>query len=636
MVRRIKREIALLHLRGPAGALDLVTVYLPTGTRAISERIAMLQRLGLHLQDRQKVPAIIAGVFNYVVAERHCVNKDAGAFRGDGDLLDESAFQEKPAMQHGLQDMYQAHFTCDSSQARPRIDRIYTNMHLVDQLHRHCSSAALQWCENLSCHRHLAFSRRRSARRSGSTIPLPTAPMDDPDWLPRARREYAALLAADQRAMQPLGRLLLMKEAMRQVTTTMNAMSQAAAAVTTEDKLGWAMSFLRAADEVNLPRTSARAQAHALLAALADAGNPTLRTSSDTRVLREHIVELARQDITDDLAALQADTSTEYQHHKARPKENILVKLRRLLPGTCTGLNAMADEDGASTADPAEIAGIMRKHWAEVFSRKTIDRTLLSSWLEDTFRRGERGRVASGLRDTSSPSCQVRRRGVHRAMKLSGNGAPGPGGTPYKAWRKVGDLGVEILFEAVLDLAKPDAAARLRSAYGAEEHDFNLSLLSCPPKKRSRVHEELGDYCLASATGPLTIGNADNRLVANAARLRWEPIFNEWVSKVQRGFLRGRSMLANIVDIDFEAMRISLTRPSGALVFFDFKAAFPSEDREYLSLADDIGAALEDFLKDAGVMDRIFPEFASISGLHLLGLLRRARKTARFVVEGAR
>ncbi|CAK0844109.1 unnamed protein product [Prorocentrum cordatum] len=178
-----------------------------------------------------------------------------------------------------------------------------------------------------------------------------------------------------------------------------------------------------------------------------------------------------------------------------------------------------------------------------VFSKKTIDKPLLSSWLEDTFMRDERGRVASGLRDTSSPSWQVRRRDVHRAIKLSGNGAPGPDGILYKAWKKVGDLGVEILFEAVLDLAKPDAAARLRSAYGAEEHDFNLSLLSCLPKKRSGVHEELGDYYLASATRPLTIGNTGN--------------------------------------------------------------------------PDDIGAALEDFLKDAGVMERIFSEFASISGLEL-------------------
>ena len=144
-------------------------------------------------------------------------------------------------------------------------------------------------------------------------------------------------------------------------------MSQAAAAITTEDKLGWAMSFLRAADEVNLPRMAARAQACPRPAALVDAGNPNLRASSDMRVLREHIVEFARRDITGDLVAPRADASTEYQRYTARRKENILVKFRRLLPGTHAGLDAMADEDGTVIADPAEMAGVPRKHWAKVF-----------------------------------------------------------------------------------------------------------------------------------------------------------------------------------------------------------------------------------------------------------------------------
>ncbi|CAK0871611.1 unnamed protein product [Prorocentrum cordatum] len=541
-VEVVPGRVALLHLRGPAGALDLVAVHLPTGPHASSERIAVLQHLGSHVQDRQKVLTVIAGDFNYVVAERDRINKDTGALKGDGDLRDEQAFQEHLATPHGLRDMFQAHFTCDSSRARSRLDRVYTNVHLVDQLDRHCSSAALQWCKNPSWHRPLAFSRRRSARRLGCASPLPTAPLEDPDWLPRVRREYFALLATDDKASQPLGRLLLLKEAIWQVTMTMSTMTNAVAAVTTEDKLGWAMLFLRAADDMNLSKMATCAKAYPRLAALVDVGNPILRASSEMRILREHIIELARQDITDDLTALQADTTNEDQQYKARRKENILVKLRRLQPGTYSGRNAMADEGGKVTADPAEMTGVLRKHWSKVFSKKAIDQSLLSRWLEDSFMRDERGRVASGLRDASSASWQVRRRGAQRAVKLSGNGAAGPDGILYKAWRKAGDLGVEILFEAMGGPVKPDAAARLRAAYGAEVHDFNLSLLSCLPKKRSGVDEDVGDNYLASATRPLTIGNTDNRLLANAARLR----------------------------------------PSGALVFFDFKAAFPSEDHDYL------------------------------------------------------
>jgi hypothetical protein len=92
----------------------------------------------------------------------------------------------------------------------------------------------------------------------------------------------------------------------------------------------------------------------------------------------------------------------------------------------------------------------------------------------------------------------------------------------------------------------------------------------------------VGDYFAADATRPLAIVNTDNRLIASAYRLRWEPILEPWVSIMQQGFLQGRSMLSNIVDIDFEAMRVSLQYKAGAIVLFDFRAAFPSVSHTYI------------------------------------------------------
>ena len=57
---------------------------------------------------------------------------------------------------------------------------------------------------------------------------------------------------------------------------------------------------------------------------------------------------------------------------------------------------------------------------------------------------------------------------------------------------------------------------------------------------------------------------------------------NKWVSHMQRGFLHGRSMLSNIVDVDFESMKISLKHQRGAIILFDFAAAFPSVSQEYM------------------------------------------------------
>ena len=115
-----------------------------------------------------------------------------------------------------------------------------------------------------------------------------------------------------------------------------------------------------------------------------------------------------------------------------------------------------------------------------------------------------------------------------------------------------------------------------------DSHKFNLGILCCLPKKVAGTHSTLGDYYTAADTRPLSIVNTDNRIIASAMKLAWEPIFNKWVSDSQRGFLKGRSMLANILEIDEVAMTISLTEAYGGMVLFDFKAAFPSIEHEYL------------------------------------------------------
>ena len=74
----------------------------------------------------------------------------------------------------------------------------------------------------------------------------------------------------------------------------------------------------------------------------------------------------------------------------------------------------------------------------------------------------------------------------------------------------------------------------------------------------------------------MSVVNVDNRLVAQAARLAWEDWLGGWGSRFQRGLIKGRSMLGNILDIDWHSMRISLSQELGGLLLFDFSAASPS------------------------------------------------------------
>ena len=80
----------------------------------------------------------------------------------------------------------------------------------------------------------------------------------------------------------------------------------------------------------------------------------------------------------------------------------------------------------------------------------------------------------------------------------------------------------------------------------------------------------MGDFYSGGATRPL------------AARVSWETLLDNYISAQQQGFLKGRQMLNNVIDIDYHAMTVSLRCHKGAMIFFDFKAAFPSVSHAFL------------------------------------------------------
>jgi hypothetical protein len=133
---------------------------------------------------------------------------------------------------------------------------------------------------------------------------------------------------------------------------------------------------------------------------------------------------------------------------------------------------------------------------------------------------------------------------------------------------------VDVLWKATHALTDAESEHTLREAYHDEgesqQHDFNLGRLVCLVKTISGCHEELGEYCIPEGTRPLSIVNTDNRIITNAARLRWEPILDKWISQMQQGFLKGRSIISNLIDIDTDSMIISLRTEMGAIVLFDF------------------------------------------------------------------
>ena len=177
----------------------------------------------------------------------------------------------------------------------------------------------------------------------------------------------------------------------------------------------------------------------------------------------------------------------------------------------------------------------------------------------------------------------IRPRHVKRALDLAGRSAPGPDGIPFSAYKRLGLLGQNVLFHALIDLTKEGAEKELAvHLSGTDGHcTFNDSLMVFLPKKATGCLAGR-EYFAPADTRPLSIVNADNRLMASAIRLLMEPILDYAVSPAQQGFLGGRSLLQNVVDVDEGMRKAALLGSSPAAIFFDFKAAFPSLSQSFM------------------------------------------------------
>ena len=111
---------------------------------------------------------------------------------------------------------------------------------------------------------------------------------------------------------------------------------------------------------------------------------------------------------------------------------------------------------------------------------------------------------------------------------------------------------------------------------------FNAAILICIPKKVVHQGPDGSSYYLPQQLRPLSIVNTDNRLVASAARLRFEAPISQAIGSAQRGFLKGRSMLLNVLLVDTRLRTACAESDHAGAVFFDFEAAFPSLAHRYL------------------------------------------------------
>lgn len=295
--------------------------------------------------------------------------------------------------------------------------------------------------------------------------------------------------------------------------------------------------------------------------------------------LKHLAVELTEEEVLRDLRLDQdlrssQDESAEHFPATVSRRSSITTRIARLTRRSqSTTIGAMLTDDHQVETTPEAMARLLCAHWEAVFGNKDVDEETLARWLYQAQR------VSPAPLDHPEERWRLRRKDLTVALRIAGNSRPGPDGITYSAWRRLGPLGLSILYDVACQLEVGLDPAN------DEHRRFNAAFLCCLPKTASH-QDELGRDCYRAAeTRPLAIANTDNRLIASAYRLRWEPLIEPRIDSSQRGFLRGRSMMRNIIDLEHHAMLAAAAEEDSAIVLFDFVAAFPSISRLFLRSA---------------------------------------------------
>ena len=389
-----------------------------SGADASASRASTRDKLVNHMASQSVALSILMGDWNYATTSTNRFTKATAEWSGASDEAEHPEVQSKLANEFNLFELYQDGLTCDNGLARSRIDRVYTNHHSVEQLDKVHVASAMSWCPKLSDHRPVSFSRKcPQPKGSIGDKPIPCAILSHPDWKERVQGRFEELAARDSLADRPLRRLNLIKRAMKEISSQMTSEVHVSKAESLEDQLGWTMRFIKAAQHVRLSTMEKCARAYPYLAELVSPSDPLLREGSRLDSVRWHAVELARRNVMADLAHVENSESHADEQYRQRKKEQILTKLKRLVPGVTPCLAAVQSPGGDVITDPKGMADSLSKHWNTGFAGKQINECKLCDWMSEEFGSFEDITLEQlGLPSRDSPRWRARRRDVARAI----------------------------------------------------------------------------------------------------------------------------------------------------------------------------------------------------------------------------
>ena len=327
-------------------------------------------------------------------------------------------------------------------------------------------------------------------------------------------------------------------------------------AKTPEERIFWALRALRA-HHFNNTLDFLKAMSAAPVLQIEGTPNSLPTTQAHLQHIRDILKQARDTSIEEKRMELEA-IKDEKGYREEKRKDNLVRELmvhnpkRRRL-----GIGAVRKEDGNVINDRDESMDYLGKFWGKKFEASQIEEDSAKNFVQ---------RFARKFPETTWTMGWLAFMSLMASLK---NSAPGPDGIPYSGWNINWHAQIS-LFLAYMTWINTGYVTFL----------FNVAYLWLLPKT-----SPCDGYFSPGDTRPLTGSNCDAKVLAMALAESINLVINNWAIGCQRGFIRSRCMLDNVIDIESKAA--CLTRNGGnrsAIIFLDFAAAFPSLARAFIWL----------------------------------------------------
>jgi exonuclease III len=544
--------------------LAVFNVHIDPGVQAddplhSTTKLSMLHKLFGAIPPLHSTHSMLAGDWNTVEVDDPRFHPAENKFVPD--LTSHSKLLENKLA--GFTELHQQAFTrrqCTdrSISVLSRIDRIYSNCPTCELLDRHPLTSTVGLVTVMtSPSDHVPVSTCFSPPSSGPPE-FPGIPV----WVTKHAEFPGAVEemwgCVKHLVMNPMERLTLAKDILHSAAVLTKRKAAEIGANTTAEKLHWSLlayrGVRRGADGDSLVHRSAAA-----FPVLGD-WLPSGSRRGDTVHLAKLIAELSANHFDEEIAEVEADAQL------PRPKVRARLSQLHVLAATWRShrrrisLSAVTDPDGIPQSCPEAAAKLLEDHWKPVFAEKVIAAEaaiLLMPFIQ---------KVPPGL------SWAIDRSGFYELMAKPRDSAPGPDGIPYGAWRAAGTILYDVMFEAFV-------AFTSGSPLPPQFNDCNLAFI---PKG-----DNPEDFHLVarspSTTRPISLSNTDSKFFALALNRPLAEAATITVHPRQRGFVNGRSLLDNVLEVEGFAQSFAIAEADDpAIILFDIMAAFPSLSHQWL------------------------------------------------------